>query len=165
MKADQEINLQIMAYLDGELNKADARRIEQLIKEDAEYGKIYQSLRDVQEVTQEMKFKKLPEMYWDEYWKHVYNRIERGFSWIFISVGAISVRNGLMTQMHFINDLIPELFRRSQRINVLVDSSKFYKLCTFQISPLKPSFTIFSDKGLPQEIRNEIETKGLKLVI
>ncbi len=84
---------------------------------------------------------------------------------IFISVGAISVRNGLMTQMHFINDLIPELFRRSQRINVLVDSSKFYKLCTFQISPLKPSFTIFSDKGLPEEIRNEIKTKGLKLVI
>ena len=84
---------------------------------------------------------------------------------IFISVGAISVRNGLMTQMHFINDLIPELFRRSQRINVLVDSSKFYKLCTFQISPLKPSFTIFSDKGLPEEIRHEIEAKGLKLII
>ncbi len=84
---------------------------------------------------------------------------------VFISVGAISVRNGLMTQMHFINDLIPELFQRSQRINVLVDSSKFYKLCTFQISSLKPSFTIFSDKGLPEEIRNEIEAKGLRLVI
>jgi len=30
---------------------------------------------------------------------------------------------------------------------------------------LKPSFTIFSDKGLPEEIRMEIEAKGLKLVI
>jgi DeoR/GlpR family transcriptional regulator of sugar metabolism len=84
---------------------------------------------------------------------------------IFISVGAISVDIGLMTQMHFINDLFPELFRRSQNINVLVDSSKFYKLCTFQISPLKPSFTIFSDKGLPEEIRNEIKAKGLNLLI
>ena len=84
---------------------------------------------------------------------------------IFISVGAISVDKGLMTQMHFINDLMPQLFRRSQRINVLVDSSKFYKLCTFQISPIKPSFTIFTDKGLPEEIRKEIEAKGLKLVI
>ncbi len=84
---------------------------------------------------------------------------------IFISVGAISVEMGLMTQIHFINDLIPELFRRSQHINVLVDSSKFYKLCTFQISPLKPSFTIFTDKGLPEQIRQEIEAKGLKLVI
>jgi DeoR/GlpR family transcriptional regulator of sugar metabolism len=60
---------------------------------------------------------------------------------------------------------MPELFRRSQRINLLVDSSKYYKICTFQISPLKPSFTIFSDKGLPEEIRIEIEAKGLKLVI
>ena len=84
---------------------------------------------------------------------------------IFISVGAISVDNGLMTQMHFINDLFPELLRRSQHINVLVDSSKFYKLCTFQISPLKPSFTIFTDKGLPEDIRKEIEARGVKLVL
>jgi len=84
---------------------------------------------------------------------------------IFISVGAISVENGLMTQIHFINDLFPELFRRSQHINVLVDSSKFHKLCTFQIAPLNPSFTIFTDKGLPEDIRQEIEARGLKLVI
>jgi DeoR/GlpR family transcriptional regulator of sugar metabolism len=84
---------------------------------------------------------------------------------IFISVGAISVDNGLMTQIHFINDLFPELFKRSEHINVLVDSSKFHKLCTFQISPLQPSFTIFSDNGLPEEIRKEIEAKGINLVI
>ena len=30
-------------------------------------------------------------MYWDEYWSHVYNKIERGFSWIFISIGAIII--------------------------------------------------------------------------
>jgi hypothetical protein len=89
MTAENNINLQIMAYLDGELTESEARHIERLIREDAEYRKIYESLRNVQEVTQEMKFKKLPEMYWDEYWTHVYNRIERGFSWIFISVGAI----------------------------------------------------------------------------
>jgi DeoR/GlpR family transcriptional regulator of sugar metabolism len=100
------------------------------------------------------------------YGRWVVDSIQRiNLNQIFISVGAISVDDGLMTQMHFINDLFPELFRRSRHINVLVDSSKFYKLCTFQISPLKPSFTIFSDKGLPEEIRHEIEAKGLKLVI
>ena len=36
-----------------------------------------------------MKFNKLPEVYWDEYWTHVYNRIERGLSWIFVSIGLI----------------------------------------------------------------------------
>ena len=53
---------------------------------------------------------------------------------------------------HFKVKKIPVLFRCSRHINVRVDSSKFYKLCTFQISPLKPSFTIFSDKGLPEEM-------------
>ena len=38
-----------------------------------------------------MKFKKLPEFYWDDYWNHIYNRIERGLSWIFISVGTIII--------------------------------------------------------------------------
>ncbi|CAB1057183.1 hypothetical protein D1BOALGB6SA_1922 [Olavius sp. associated proteobacterium Delta 1] len=100
------------------------------------------------------------------YGRWVLDSIQRiNLNQIFISVGAISVDNGLMTQIHFINDLFPELFRRSQHINVLVDSSKFYKLCTFQISPLTPSFTIFTDKGLPAEIRHEIEAKGVKLVI
>ena len=100
------------------------------------------------------------------YGRWVVDSIQRiNLNQIFISVGAISVENGLMTQIHFINDLFPELFRRSRHINVLVDSSKFYTLCTFQISPLNPSFTIFTDKGLPEEIRNEIETKGIKLVI
>ncbi len=81
------------------------------------------------------------------YGRWVVDSIQRiNLNQIFISVGAISVANGLMTQMHFINDLFPELFRHSQNINVLVDSSKFYKLCTFQISPLKPSFTIFTDQ-------------------
>ena len=38
-----------------------------------------------------MKFKKLPEFYWDDYWKHIYNRIERGLSWLLLSLGAIII--------------------------------------------------------------------------
>jgi DeoR/GlpR family transcriptional regulator of sugar metabolism len=100
------------------------------------------------------------------YGRWVVESIQRiNLNQIFISVGAISVDVGLMTQIHFINDLFPELFKRSEHINVLVDSSKFHKLCTFQISPLNPSFTIFTDKGLPEEIKQKIEAKGIKLVI
>ena len=36
-----------------------------------------------------MKFKPFPEMFWDEYWENVYNRIERGLGWILFSLGAI----------------------------------------------------------------------------
>lgn len=83
---------------------------------------------------------------------------------VFISVGAVSVEHGLMTQIHFISELIPELFKRCQHINVLVDSSKFFKIGTFQISPLKPSLTVFTDKGLPEEIRAAVEKKGVTVI-
>lgn len=84
---------------------------------------------------------------------------------VFISVGAISVEHGLMTQIPFIQDLVPELITHGQQINVMVDSSKFFKIGTFHISSLKPSFIIYTDKDLPDDIRYEIEEKGLTVVI
>lgn len=84
---------------------------------------------------------------------------------VFLSVGAVSVEHGLMTQIHFISELVPALFKRSQHINVLVDSSKFFKIGTFQISPLKPSLTIFTDKGLPEELRAAVEKKGVTVIV
>ena len=53
-----------------------------------------------------MKLKKLPEFYWDEYWKHIYNRIERGLSWLFIAIGLIIVLG--FSGWHLINSLIDD---------------------------------------------------------
>jgi len=66
----------------------------------------FESLKKVKEITSEMKFKKLPEMYWDEYWRQVYNKIERGTSWIFISIGAIIVLS--FTLIKFVSSLIAD---------------------------------------------------------
>jgi len=86
-------------------------------------------------------------------------------SQIFVSVGAISLEHGLMTQSQFIRELLPEVFRHGQQINILADNSKFLKIGTFQIAPLDPSFLIFTDKGLPRTLRVQIEKKGPKVVI
>jgi divalent metal cation (Fe/Co/Zn/Cd) transporter len=95
---NEEIKLKVMAYLDNELPESEMQEIRQLIEKEDSYRAIYQSLKNVKEVTQEMKLKKLPEMYWDEYWQHVYNRIERGISWILISIGVIIVGAYLIWQ-------------------------------------------------------------------
>ncbi len=84
---------------------------------------------------------------------------------VFISVGAVSVEHGLMTQVHFISEIIHGLFKRCQHINALVDSSKFFKIGTFQISPLRPPLTVFTDKGLPDEIRAAVERKGVTVIV
>ena len=86
---DEEISLRVMAYLDGELPPDDAEEVGHKIDTDPRYREAHRSLSEIKEATNDMKLKNLPEMYWDEYWKHVYNRIERGLGWIFISVGAI----------------------------------------------------------------------------
>jgi len=86
---EEKIGLEVMAYLDGELGPEEAEQVRRNIQVDERYRKAMQSLMEIKEATSEMKLKKLPEMYWDDYWKHVYNRIERGISWVFISIGAI----------------------------------------------------------------------------
>jgi hypothetical protein len=54
------------------------------------------------------------------YGRWVVDSIQRiNLNQIFISVGTISVENGLMTQIHFINDLFPELFLRSEHTPTL----------------------------------------------
>lgn len=85
------MKFKIMAYLDDELPNSEINTVKQHLEECPDCGKKYESLNKIKEITGEMKFKKLPEMYWDEYWSHVYNKIERGFSWIFISIGAIII--------------------------------------------------------------------------
>jgi len=36
-----------------------------------------------------MKHKEPPDEAWENYWSRVYNRLERGLSWILISIGAM----------------------------------------------------------------------------
>lgn len=83
---------------------------------------------------------------------------------IFASVGAISVEFGLMTQTPFIHEMLLELFLNKSQINILADSSKFFKIGAFQVAPLNPSFTIFTSKKLPTDIRSRIERKGIKVI-
>lgn len=83
---------------------------------------------------------------------------------VFFSVGAISPEMGIMTQIPFIQGLFPALYQGGGDIFILADSSKFYKIATFQIAPLDPIFTIVSDRGLPAAIREEITQKGARVI-
>ena len=87
----EDMKFKMMALLDNELQESEIELVKEHLEQCPECTQKYQSLNKVKEITAEMKFKKLPEMYWDEYWSHVYNKIERGISWIFISIGAIII--------------------------------------------------------------------------
>jgi len=87
----KDMSLNIMALLDEELNEDQIEGVKKHLETCEKCSEDYASIKKVKEVTGKMKFKKLPEFYWDDYWKHIYNRIERGLSWVFLSLGAIII--------------------------------------------------------------------------
>jgi len=101
-----DMNIKIMAFIDKELSTKEMLEIKKLIDREKLYRDKYNELMKLKEVTSDMKFKKLPDMYWDEYWHHIYNRIERGISWILISIGAIIVI--FFALWGFVNELITD---------------------------------------------------------
>jgi len=87
----EEMSLNIMALLDQELDESKIGDVKKHLETCEKCSDDYASIKKVKEVTGAMKFKKLPEFYWDDYWKHIYNRIERGLSWLLLSLGAIII--------------------------------------------------------------------------
>jgi len=85
----EDVQIKMMGLLDNELNEQLSKQIFDHLEVCPDCKKKYDSFVQLKKDTSDMKFKKLPEMYWDDYWTHVYNRIERGFSWILVSLGAM----------------------------------------------------------------------------
>jgi len=87
----EQAEMLVMGLLDNELSKEETKSVEQHLASCSSCASKYESFKNLKKDTSEMKFKNLPEVYWDEYWQHVYNRIERSIGWIFFSVGAIII--------------------------------------------------------------------------
>ena len=117
----EDISIKIMALIDGELAQNEIEYIKSHLAKCKQCKEKYNSLTKIKEKVQEMKFKKLPEMYWDEYWQHVYNKIERGISWILISIGAIILLSYALWNM--IKDTIAD-----QELNIITKFAIFFLL-------------------------------------
>lgn len=83
----------------------------------------------------------------------------------FVSVGGISIQKGLMTSQIFIVEVLQKVFEVTKEINVLVDSSKFYKLAMLTIAPLTRVDRIITDSKLPKHIVTEYEKLGIQVVV
>lgn len=79
----------LMGAVDHELMAEEMREFEMLVQKYPEFQTEWTKYQHLKEVTQSMKFKSPKKEVWDNYWMHVYNRIERGIAWIIFSIGAI----------------------------------------------------------------------------
>ncbi len=79
----------MMAALDDELASGQREELDRLLAEEPALRNEWDRLHEVKEVTDAMSLRRPPEETWEQYFESVYNRAERGFAWILLSMGAI----------------------------------------------------------------------------
>ena len=81
----------MMKQIDGEITPEEARQLAQFLEANPSYRKELETMSDLKMETEKMKGNLVPDLAWDDYWRQLYNRLERGISWILISLGAMIV--------------------------------------------------------------------------
>ncbi len=100
----EDFKILMMKYIDEEITSEEKEKLERHLLECTECQEEFDNLKALKEVNKKMKRQLLPEMAWEEYWRHLYNRIERGISWILISVGAILLLG--IGIYHFVKEIL-----------------------------------------------------------
>ena len=98
----------INKYIDKKLSEQEKEELYRLIKKDKKLEEELKELYKMKEVMSMLKSTD-PDKEWDEYWSHLYNRLERGVGWIITSIGTILLLT--FTGFQFVKELIkdPEL--------------------------------------------------------
>jgi hypothetical protein len=84
-----DIKKLIASYHEDVLDSKQKSQVEEHIRTCPECQKEFEETRKFEEVMGKMALKKPPKETWEVYWTSVYNRMERGIGWIFMSIGAM----------------------------------------------------------------------------
>ncbi len=79
----------IAGYVDGELSAAQRAEFEAAMTSDPDLKREVEEFRKLKEVTGMARYADLPEEVWETYWQSLYKKLERGFGWLFLSLGAM----------------------------------------------------------------------------
>lgn len=133
----------LMGYLDNELTELERGRITLHLEGCLDCTRELEEFRKLKEVTHDMRVFTPDDKYWNEYWSHVYNRLERKVGWVLISIGSIllaSYGGYQLVMTTFFEKDIPLIIR----IGVLALVAGF---CTLLVSVLRERlFLSKSDK-------------------
>ena len=86
---NEEKIILIEKYLEGIISSEENQRFESLLSTDFEFKKEFEEQKRIKNLMNRMSYKNPSVEFWDSYWLNTYNKIERGFAWILISIGAL----------------------------------------------------------------------------
>lgn len=98
-------NALINKYIDKKLSEQEKEELYKLIKKDKKLEEELKELYKMKEVMSMLKSTD-PDKEWDEYWSHLYNRLERGVGWIITSIGTILLLT--FAGFQFVKELIKD---------------------------------------------------------
>ncbi|NOX37343.1 MAG: zf-HC2 domain-containing protein [Calditrichaeota bacterium] len=119
IRSCDEIKILMMKYLDQEASAEEQEALRRHLGHCQPCQDEFHQLKTIKKVTGEMKKQLLPEMAWEEYWRHLYNRLERGIAWILISLGIIILLG--YASVDFVRDVLQTTqLSPLQKVGILV---------------------------------------------
>jgi len=85
---DERIYELINKKIDGLITEDEERELIRIFRDNPDIEKEIKDMEALKGVMDMLKAKD-PDWAWEDYWKSLYNRIERGVGWIFFSIGSI----------------------------------------------------------------------------
>ena len=86
-----DYRIEMMGYLDGELDENRRRRFERKLAEDPSLAAELARFRRIADLTDAVEFEEPTDLEWQDFWNGLYNRLERRTGWIFVIVGTLLV--------------------------------------------------------------------------
>lgn len=82
-----------------------------------------------------------------------------------LAIGALDVRTGAMDYNIEEAQVAHAMIEQAETLTVLVDSSKFNKLASFEVCPLSRIDQLVCDVMPPDEMREALETAGVEIIV
>lgn len=76
-------------YFEKAISQSEEQELNNLLRSNSMLKAEFEDQKKVREVLDKMKMKNPSSEVWDGYWLGIYRKLERGLSWIFISIGAV----------------------------------------------------------------------------
>jgi DeoR/GlpR family transcriptional regulator of sugar metabolism len=83
----------------------------------------------------------------------------------FIGADGLTLEEGLMTTDEYTSKIDEEMINGSKQIILVADSTKFNRLSFVSYAHLKDIDICITDKDIDEQVKNEYEAKGVKIVV
>lgn len=89
--SEQELEILLMGYVDGELDEADRRRVEEALASDPSLQAELEDMRRLQNLTADLGIDEKTDAELKTFWGSIYNQLERHTGWALLLAGILGL--------------------------------------------------------------------------